>query len=182
MRFFWVCLVGLLSTQTSAQTPWVKIQSVLTHPRCINCHTVTAYPTQANDRHRHQFGVARGEDNQGAAGLRCSACHQRENQASGIPGAPNWHLAPLAMGWETAEGVAMKGPQLCRVLTDPTRNGGMTPAQLEDHLVHDPLVAWGWDAGTNSEGRRREAPPVPRAEFIEAVREWVRLGTPCPGA
>jgi hypothetical protein len=170
----------MFSGAAMGQDPWGRIESVLTHPRCINCHTMTAYPTQANDRHRHQFGVARGEDNKGAAGLRCSACHQAQNQSSGIPGAPNWHLAPLSQGWETAPGVAMKGPQLCRVLLDPAKNGGMTPAQLQAHLESDPLVQWGWDAGTDPQGRRREPPPVPYAEFLGAVREWTRFGTPCP--
>jgi hypothetical protein len=29
------------------------------HPRCMNCHTVTEFPRQGNDRHRHQQMVAR---------------------------------------------------------------------------------------------------------------------------
>ncbi|HJY75675.1 MAG TPA: hypothetical protein VKE95_03540 [Burkholderiales bacterium] len=170
----------LLSGEALAQSQWEKIESVLTHPRCINCHTVTAFPTQGDDRHRHQFGVARGEDNKGAGGLRCPACHQEKNQENGIPGAPGWHLAPRSMGWEAAPGVAMKGPRLCRTLLDRTKNGGMTAAQMEGHFETEPLVLWAWNPGSDLQGRRREPPPVPHAEFMQAVREWLRARAPCP--
>ena len=32
---------------------WGQVYSVLTSPRCINCHTATNYPQQGDDRHRH---------------------------------------------------------------------------------------------------------------------------------
>jgi len=86
------------------------------------------------------------------------------------------------MAWETAPGVAMKGPQLCRVLRDPAKNGGMSVAQLEGHFDTDPLVQWAWSPGMDLQGRRREPPPIPRAEFMQAVREWLRNGAPCPRA
>ena len=28
---------------------WGQVYSVLTHPRCINCHTATDYPQQGDD-------------------------------------------------------------------------------------------------------------------------------------
>ena len=30
---------------------WQQVYSVLTSPRCINCHTATNYPQQGDDRH-----------------------------------------------------------------------------------------------------------------------------------
>lgn len=66
------------------------------------------------------------------------------------------------------------------MLLDDTKNGGMTPTQLEDHLVMTRSFAWAWDPSTDPQGRRRQPPPVPRAEFVQAVKEWLRLGTPCP--
>jgi hypothetical protein len=62
----------------------------------------------------------------------------------------------------------------------PSAANSRANSSLQTHLESDPLVKWGWDAGTDPQGRRREPPPVPYAEFIEAVREWTRLGTPCP--
>jgi mono/diheme cytochrome c family protein len=38
---------------------WQKVYSVLTNPRCINCHTATNYPQQGDDRHRHFANVIR---------------------------------------------------------------------------------------------------------------------------
>src|SRR2546423_9200994 len=32
---------------------WQKVYSVLTHPRCIKCHTAQNYPKQGDDRHRN---------------------------------------------------------------------------------------------------------------------------------
>jgi len=39
---------------------WEQVYSVLTSPRCINCHTATDYPQQGDDRHRHFANVVRG--------------------------------------------------------------------------------------------------------------------------
>ena len=80
---------------------WHKLYSVLTHPRCINCHTATNYPEHGDDRHRHLFNVVRGSAGTGVPGLNCATCHQQSNaDATGVPGAPNWRLAPLSMAWQ----------------------------------------------------------------------------------
>src|SRR5262249_33208000 len=106
-------------TQTTALEDWKSIQSVLTHPRCLNCHTSVDHPKQGDDRHRHQQHVVRGVDGHGAPAMRCATCHRGTNDApSGVPGAPNWHLAPLSMSWENKE-----GNELCRALLDRKLNG-----------------------------------------------------------
>ena len=79
---------------------WEQVYSVLTSPRCINCHTATNYPQQGDDRHRHFANVVRGPGNIGVPALNCEGCHQEVNaDSTGVPGGPGWHLAPLSMRW-----------------------------------------------------------------------------------
>ncbi len=159
------------STARASADGWPEIARVLRHPRCMNCHTVTEFPRQGDDRHRHQQLVMRGPDNHGAPTLRCSACHQGSNVADGkVPGAPNWHLAPLAMGWE-----GLDDARLCAALKDPRRNGDRDLPALSHHMTDDALVQWAWRPGA------RVAPDVAQADFHAAVRRWVAAGGPCPG-
>jgi hypothetical protein len=103
--------------------------TVFAHPRCMNCHTEELFPRQGDDEHRHTPNVARGPNDNGAAGLHCRTCHQEENQAaSGVPGAPDWHLAPAPMAWQ-----GLSAGDLCRALRDPAR-GAMPPDQLLAHF------------------------------------------------
>src|SRR5205809_7000703 len=72
---------------------WEQVYSVLTSPRCINCHTATNYPQQGDDRHRHFANAIRGPAGTGVPALNCSSCHQQANAGStGVPAADNWHL------------------------------------------------------------------------------------------
>jgi mono/diheme cytochrome c family protein len=48
------------ATDAAGLAAWQQVYSVLTYPRCINCHTATNYPEQGDDRHRHLFNVVRG--------------------------------------------------------------------------------------------------------------------------
>lgn len=151
-----------------------RMVPVLEHPRCMNCHTRTGFPRQGDDRHRHIMNVSRGPDDRGAAGLRCTTCHQTANQAaSGVPGAVDWHLAPLSMAWE-----GLTPSQLCRVLFDP-RKGAMKPAQLAAHL-QTPFVLWAWSPGVNSHGQPRSTPPMSHQAFVALARRWVATGAACP--
>jgi len=100
--------------------PFDKMMQVLTHKRCVNCHPAGDRPHQGEDSHVHNFGVQRGEDNHGIAALRCEACHHEENNDySGVPGAPEWSLAPLAMQWEGLNRV-----EIAKSMLDPKINGG----------------------------------------------------------
>ena len=148
-----------------------EIARVLRHPRCLNCHTLTSFPRQGDDRHPHANLVRRGQAGRGVPGMACGTCHQAENNpASGVPGRPNWHLAPLSMGWE-----GLSDGKLCRALKDPRRNGGRDLAALEAHLRSDPLVAYGWDPGAN-----RQPVPLPREDLVKLMETWARAGAPCP--
>jgi alcohol dehydrogenase (cytochrome c) len=95
---------------TGGTKAWRQIYSVLTSPRCINCHPVASklpklfgfsqdYPRQGDDRHPHYYTVLRGDDSPDpslhGAGIgppfgRCVFCHGNKNDpATGIPGAFN---------------------------------------------------------------------------------------------
>jgi hypothetical protein len=160
---------------------WRQVESVLTHPRCLNCHTSTDYPRQGDDRHRHAFNVVRGTDGHGATAAQCSMCHHDINaDAAGVPGAKGWHLAPPAMSWERSPGVRMTSRELCQVLTDKRRNGQRSAEQLIEHHADDPLVGWAWAPGSRPDGTPRATPPLSRADFVAATRAWAAAGTPCP--
>jgi len=155
---------------------FLQMHRVLSHPRCLNCHPRGDSPHQGDDAHLHVPPITRGAHNNGAAGLHCDTCHQPVNfPASGVPGAPTWHLAPLAMAWEG------KTPgEICRQMTDRRRNGNKTLEQIVAHLTEDKLVAWGWDPGVDVNGKAREAVPVPKPEFNRIVQAWANSGAACP--
>jgi hypothetical protein len=151
-----------------------QMATVFQHPRCINCHTRSEFPRQGDDRHRHAMNVLRGPGDRGAPGLHCSTCHRAVNQtASGVPGAPDWHLAPPRMAWEN-----LAVGELCRALLDPAR-GGMKPGQFISHF-HTGLVRWAWSPGRAPNGGDRGAPPIPYEQFLALTREWIDRGAPCP--
>lgn len=174
-------LAAATGADPTAQSLFAPIASVLTHPRCLNCHTTTDYPTQGMDRHRHLFLIVRGTDNQGASVARCTNCHQDHNQeGSGVPGAPHWQLAPLNMAWEQSPGVAMSPGALCHRLLDRTRNGDRDLDQLEQHFETEPLVQWAWAPGIDARQSERAPPPLSQSEFLLAFRAWKSAGAPCP--
>lgn len=179
LAFLGLLLAPLLAASSAvadkAEAPGVAafrtVQAVLTHPRCMNCHTTVNWPRQGDAQVRHTFNVVRGPDGRGTAGMKCTTCHLATNQAAGnVPGAPDWHMAPLSMGW-----TGLSPAQLCKALKDPARNGGRTGARIIAHFKADPLVLWAW-----TPGGKRSAPPVLHAKFVEAAETWLRLGAPCP--
>lgn len=144
---------------------------VLTHPRCVNCHPAGDRPLQGEDSHPHEPAVQRGDGGIGVAGLRCTTCHQQANYAAaGVPGHPEWHLAPIEMAWE---GKSLG--EICAQIKDPARNGGKDMAALVEHMAEDSLVGWGWAPG---EGL---APaPGSQAVFGELIAAWAETGAHCP--
>lgn len=162
------------SSRARSAALFERMLPVLRHPRCLNCHSSSDFPRQGDDRHRHTMNVARGPADHGATGLQCQTCHQDHNQpASGVPGAPDWHLAPLRMAWE-----GLTPGELCRVILDPAR-GGMRPEKLVAHL-NTGLVRWAWAPGTTAEGASRTTPPLSHEQFVELARQWVANGSECP--
>jgi len=162
---------------------WQKVYSVLTSPRCINCHTATNYPQQADDRHRHFANVIRGPEGKGVPGLNCISCHQSANaDSTGVPGGNNWHLAPLSMRWQDANDRPLSSAVVCRAVTNRSKNNNLGGPALLKHHEEEPLVLWAWNPGRRPDGSMRTLPPLSHAEFVAATRTWVEAGTPCPPA
>lgn len=160
----------------SVDTHFEKMMSVLTHKRCINCHPAGDRPRQGEDSHIHFFEVARGEDGHGLPAMQCNTCHQEENNDfSGVPGAPHWHLAPRSMAWEGLDKF-----QIAESMLDRQKNGGRSPEEIRKHLTEDPLVLWAFDPGKNLLGDDRERPPITEQAYIEAVNAWFEGGAIIP--
>lgn len=160
-----------LAAQTAGKSLFDPIASVLTHPRCINCHQAES-PRQTDAKIRHLPLVVRGTDGHGAPTQRCQTCHQTSNTGdSGIvPGVAGWGLAPLSMLWE-----GKSKQYICEQIKDPARNGGRrTGDQVIEHMKSDPLVLWAWHPGYG-----RTQPPLTHAELVVALEAWVRAGRPC---
>ena len=153
-------------------TAFKQIAQVMRSPRCMNCHTMTEYPRQGDQGRRHDQTVMRGADGNGTPPMQCDACHQDSNSPDGIvPGAPEWHLAPISMSWEQARG----DKDLCEGLLDKTRNGNREAKGMIIHMINDPLVQWAW-----TPGRGRTLPPISQEEFHGLLRLWESTGAACP--
>lgn len=148
-----------------------EMARVITHPRCMNCHPDGDAPHQRMALEPHDPPVVRGPTNNGVAGMECATCHQDRNQPqTRVPGAPNWHLAPIEMAW-----VGKSIGEICNQIKDPKRNGNKSLAQLVDHNGHDALVGWAWAPGAD-----REPAPGTQAQFGALTAAWIDTGAACP--
>ncbi len=155
---------------------YYTMMEVLTHQRCINCHPAGDRPLQGEDSHIHNFNVKRGPDNHGVPGFKCNNCHQAENNNySGVPGAPEWSLAPKSMAWE-----GLTPAEIATSMLDKEKNGGRTLDEVVKHLTEHELVLWAFEPGIDAEGNPREKPPVSEEDYIKAVKEWAAAGAPIP--
>lgn len=155
---------------TRSRALFLEASRVLLHPRCVNCHPDGDIPHQRM-LEVHEPPVLRGPKNEGVPGMECVSCHQDRNQPlTRVPGAPNWHLAPIEMAW-----VGKSAAYICKQLKDPARNGGKTLAQIVEHNAHDKLVAWGWAPGAD-----REPAPGTQQQFGALTAAWVETGAECP--
>jgi hypothetical protein len=152
-----------------------EIGTVLTHPRCMNCHPAGDHPLQGNDQHEHMPPIWRAET--GHFEQNCAGCHTGRNVTllegasyRSIPGHPRWGFAPLSMAWER------KSPgEICRQLKDVKLNGGRDLAALQEHIAKDDLVGWAW-----SPGEGREPAPGNQEAAGRLVQAWIDSGAECP--
>jgi alcohol dehydrogenase (cytochrome c) len=174
---------GYVQPKSTGSPEWQTIYSVMTSPRCINCHSAGDYPRQSDNHYPHVYHVMRGPDDRGTDILRCNSCHGiRNDAATGIPGRTDWHKAPVSMSTESAPGVPKSGPQLCRDVKDKSKNGNRDFAQLVKFVDTDPLIAWTWDPGTRPNGKPRTTPPLAtHDQFLGVFKAWIDAGAPCPG-
>src|SRR5262247_4465798 len=120
MCIFWLTGVdGIVSAQTrddaAARTAFLEAFTVFSHARCVNCHPAGDAPLQGEDSRPHlSLRLRRGADGQGVYAIKCSNCHQAQNQPGlhmppGAPyplkngaedllhrGEPRWHMPPAA--------------------------------------------------------------------------------------
>jgi hypothetical protein len=180
MKEFLILCAGVVFAQDTIKEDGIRafrdVASVLTSPRCINCHVpADSPPLQGDDSHPHTMKVMRGSDGKGANPvMRCSNCHQGSNSSvlHGPPGAPGWSMPPSStpMAW-----FGLRTAQVCRALKDPQTNGNKSMPQLIEHLTSENLVNWGWNPGPG-----RSLPPLSHQDFVNAAKRWVAAGAPCP--
>ena len=150
---------------------FAELGKVLTHPRCTNCHPAGDRPRQGDESRLHQPPVARGADGHGLETMRCSICHGNANfEPGGMPGHPEWHLAPREMAWEGKSIV-----EICAQIKDPARNGGRKVEELIHHIGEDTLVGWAWHPGLG-----RSAAPGTQQQAGALVAAWAKTGAACP--
>lgn len=174
----------------AALAQWAKVYTVLSHPRCANCHVgKDNRPRWSGPHYKYSFGVdqdwsyhamninggkasAPGGIREGSQTLPCTTCHMQSNSPThhGPPGAPIWALAPVEMEWWKKS-----SPQICAQIKDPARNGKRTLEQVAHHIEHDALVRWGWNPGPG-----RQPAPLSAQETAFALRVWAKSGAPCP--
>jgi hypothetical protein len=151
------------------------VASVLTSPRCLNCHVSVDHPLQGDDNHAHIMKVARGADGGGGnAAMRCTNCHQESNVYTphAPPGAPGWRMPPQTtpMAWH-----GLSTGAICGALKDPHTNGKRSLAELVTHVTSDKIITWAWNPGPD-----RSVPPFSHDQFVAATKTWVAAGAPCP--
>src|SRR5262249_41816017 len=113
--------------------------------------------------------------------LYCAGCHQDVNaDNTGVPGVPNWHLAPLSMKWQDTNDRPLSSAAGWRGVTGRSGNENMGGPSLLKHHEEGALVVWAWNPGRRPDGTMRTVPPLSHAEFVNATRTWVEAGTPCP--
>jgi hypothetical protein len=167
-----------LSAQSNSESESLRafsvVASVLTSPRCLNCHVTGDTPLQNDAGTPHNMNVKRGADGRGTPAMRCTNCHQDQNsqQLHAPPGRPDWHMPPpeMRMAWQ---GLSIR--DLCRTLKNPATNGGKSTEQLIEHVRDEALVNWGWNPGPG-----RSVPPLSHEEFVSVFTEWVQTGAHCP--
>ncbi len=153
-----------------SKAAFAEASKVLLHPRCVNCHPPDDRPRQRETNEAHDPPVDRGFGGFGPFGMACPTCHQLQNvELTRVPGAPNWHLAPLEMAW-----LGRTPAQICAQLKDPNRNGHRTLEQLVEHSAKDELVGWGWKPGAD-----REPAPGTQKIFGELMAAWAENGAVC---
>jgi len=152
-----------------------KMMDVLTHQRCVNCHPSDDIPKQGEDSHPHRFEITRANI---VSTTNCNTCHQASNNDfSGVPGAPDWSLAPHSMRWE-----GLSREEIAESMMDPERNGNRSADDIMHHLTEHELVLWAWEPGVDLDGNPRETPPVSKEDYIAAVKKWIELGAVIPEA
>jgi hypothetical protein len=163
---------------------WKRVETVLTHPRCANCHVgpdnIPIWTVTGESKSRpHGMNIHAGDSRIGAETIACSTCHMTSTAPNTLAHAPphvglDWQLAPVDFVW-----YGKSGAEICAQLKDPKRNGGRDAAGLVEHLRHDAevngFIPWAWQPGGG-----RETPPGTFEDHVKDVAMWGAAGQPCP--
>lgn len=163
---------------------WKRIEAVVTHPRCANCHVdadaIPMWTPAGETRPRvHGMNIRGGESRIDAEAFPCSSCHMISTEANEPAPAPpragiDWQLAPADFTW-----FGKSGAEICAQLKDPKRNGGRDAVGLLEHLRRDAslngFIPRGWTPGAG-----RATPPGTFEEHVKDMALWGAAGQPCP--
>jgi len=170
-----------IDVNTPGPELFLRAYEVFSHPRCSNCHP-------RDDRPRwgarvHGMNVQRGQEQPkgdkhkkeggyGSPGMPCSTCHQGQNgELQGSPpGAQDWRLAPVRMGW-----VGLTAADLCLQLKRLEQEDDETIEHIVNPDKLDALVAWAWHPGPG-----RERPPGDLNQLVQILTWWKTAGAGCP--
>ncbi|MHC2287298.1 hypothetical protein [Bradyrhizobium barranii] len=104
---------------------WKRIEAVVTHPRCANCHVdakaIPIWTPAGETRPRvHGMNIHGGDSRIGAEKVACSTCHMTSTQANDPAPSPpragiDWQLAPVEFIW-----FGKSGAEICTQLKDLT--------------------------------------------------------------
>ncbi len=163
---------------------WRRIQAVVTHPRCANCHVDAAAvpiwsPAGETKSRVHGMYIHGGESRIGAETLPCSTCHITSNRPNDDAPSPphagvDWQLAPVAFIW-----YGKSGAEICSQMKDPSRNGGRDGVGLLEHLRHDASLS-GFIPRAWAPGAGRSTPPGTFEQHVKDMAQWIAAGEPCP--
>jgi hypothetical protein len=84
------------------------------------------------------------------------------------------------MKWQDTDDKILSSAEVCRAVTDRSKNHNLDAAGLLKHHEEEPLVLWAFQPGLHIDGTPRTLPPLTHAQFVEATRKWVHAGIPCP--
>ncbi|MFA8388203.1 MAG: hypothetical protein ACEPO2_21495 [Pelagibaca sp.] len=162
---------------------WDNIHSVLTRPRCLNCHVgadnAPLWGTTETPDRIHGMAINAGNSRIGTETMSCKTCHQTSTRPNTVPHAAphcgmDWRLAPVEFQWTDRSSA-----EICAQLRDPARNGGRDEAGLIEHILHDAelrgFITWSFDPGAG-----RDPAPGSLQTHLADMANWTAAGMPCP--
>jgi hypothetical protein len=158
---------------------WARIYSVVSHPRCSNCHVGDSGRPGWDDlgygaQRLHGMNIVADESRVGAQSIPCRTCHIGATGKNDVPhAAPQvddaWRLPPVELAWR-----GKSSAEICNQLRNPQVNGGLDIAELIAHVRVSIFVSYGFNPGVD-----RVAAPGSVAELAGSLAIWGTAGMPC---
>jgi len=194
----------------SAESAFLYLHKVATHPRCANCHgkinTGKHRPTVGDNTRPHPMNISSANNlslmvkkgefvpvPNSSQPVNCRSCHQNSNGASpGMPpGAANnlmpgfvWHMPPATMIIKQG----MTPQELCENWLDPAKNsflaqrGGRHDMQtFKKEFVHH-VKDDPLIRWAWQPGPGRTPAPGTHKDFVKAMKLWINAGAQCPAS